>query len=40
MRRLRSKLSVFRDVDLKMGTLGRFDITLVIQGPTSESLPR
>jgi HAE1 family hydrophobic/amphiphilic exporter-1 len=38
MRRLRSKLSVFRDVDLKMGTWGGSDITLVIQGPTSESL--
>lgn len=38
MRQLRNKLSVFRDVDFKMGTWGGSDITLVIQGPTSESL--
>jgi HAE1 family hydrophobic/amphiphilic exporter-1 len=35
---LRRKLSVFRDVDIKMGNWGGSDITLVIQGPTSESL--
>lgn len=38
MRRLREKLSRFRDADIKMGTWGGSDITLVIQGPTSESL--
>lgn len=38
MKQLRKKLSVFRDVDLKMGTWGGSDITLVIQGPTSEAL--
>lgn len=38
MRQLRGKLSSFRDVDIKMGTWGGSDITLVIQGPTSESL--
>lgn len=38
MRQLREKLSAFRDVDIKMGTWGGSDITLVIQDPTSESL--
>ncbi|WP_288503626.1 efflux RND transporter permease subunit, partial [uncultured Cloacibacillus sp.] len=38
MRRLREKLARFRDADIKMGTWGGSDITLVIQGPTSESL--
>ncbi len=38
MGQLRRKLGAFRDVDLKMGTWGGSDITLVIQGPTSESL--
>ena len=38
MKQLRSKLSVFRDVDIKMGTWGGSDITVVIQGPTSEAL--
>ena len=38
MRRLRSKLSAFRDVDIKMGNWGGSDITLMIQGPTSEAL--
>jgi HAE1 family hydrophobic/amphiphilic exporter-1 len=38
MGRLRKKLSAFRDVDIKMGNWGGSDITLVIQGPTSESL--
>ena len=38
MRQLRSKLAQFRDVDIKMGTWGGSDITLVIQGPTSEAL--
>ena len=38
MKQLRGKLSVFRDVDIKMGTWGGSDITLVIQGPTSEAL--
>ncbi|MCD8391659.1 MAG: efflux RND transporter permease subunit, partial [Cloacibacillus porcorum] len=38
MRRLREKLVRFRDADIKMGTWGGSDITLVIQGPTSESL--
>jgi HAE1 family hydrophobic/amphiphilic exporter-1 len=35
---IRRKLSAFRDVDIKMGSWGGSDITLVIQGPTSESL--
>ena len=38
MKQLRAKLSKFRDVDIKMGTWGGSDITLVIQGPTSEAL--
>jgi HAE1 family hydrophobic/amphiphilic exporter-1 len=38
MGRIRRKLSAFRDVDIKMGNWGGSDITLVIQGPTSESL--
>lgn len=38
MKRLREKLSRFRDVDLQMGTWGGSDITLVLQGPTSEGL--
>jgi HAE1 family hydrophobic/amphiphilic exporter-1 len=35
---LRNKLAVFRDVDIKMGNWGGSDITLMIQGPTSEAL--
>jgi HAE1 family hydrophobic/amphiphilic exporter-1 len=38
MAQIRQKLSAFRDVDIKMGNWGGSDITLVIQGPTSESL--
>ncbi|MDL2298157.1 efflux RND transporter permease subunit [Synergistaceae bacterium OttesenSCG-928-D05] len=38
MGQLRRQLIAFRDVDIKMGTWGGSDITLVIQGPTSESL--
>jgi HAE1 family hydrophobic/amphiphilic exporter-1 len=38
MGQLRQKLAAFRDVDIKMGNWGGSDITLVIQGPTSESL--
>ncbi|MDR1943294.1 MAG: efflux RND transporter permease subunit [Synergistaceae bacterium] len=38
MGQLRRKLAAFRDVDIKMGSWGGSDITLVIQGPTSESL--
>ncbi len=38
MTELRNRLASFRDVDIKMGTWGGSDITLVIQGPTSESL--
>ena len=38
MKRLREKLMCFRDADIKMGTWGGSDITLVIQGPTSEAL--
>ena len=38
MGQLRKKLAVFRDVDIKMGTWGGSDITLVIQGSTTESL--
>ncbi|MDR1966859.1 MAG: efflux RND transporter permease subunit [Synergistaceae bacterium] len=38
MGQLRRKLSAFRDVDIKMGNWGGSDITLMIQGPTSESL--
>ncbi len=38
MKALREKLSAFKDADLKMGTWGGSDITLVIQGPTSEAL--
>ncbi|MDR1514962.1 MAG: efflux RND transporter permease subunit [Synergistaceae bacterium] len=38
MGRVRRKLAMFRDVDIKMGNWGGSDITLMIQGPTSESL--
>lgn len=38
MRTLRDELSRYRDADIKMGTWGGSDITLVIQGPTSEAL--
>ncbi len=38
MKRLREKLTAFRDVDIKMGTWGGSDITLMLQGPTSEAL--
>ena len=40
MKRLRAKLSRFRDVDMQMGTWGGSDITLIIQGPTSEALAK
>ncbi|MEG1641611.1 MAG: efflux RND transporter permease subunit, partial [Synergistaceae bacterium] len=40
MKRLRAKLSMFRDVDIKLGNWGGSDITLVIQGPTSEALAK
>jgi HAE1 family hydrophobic/amphiphilic exporter-1 len=38
MGQLRRRLVSFRDVDIKMGSWGGSDITLVIQGPTSEAL--
>ena len=38
MKRLRERLTSFRDVDIKMGTWGGSDITLMLQGPTSEEL--
>ena len=38
MSALRRKLAAFRDVDVKMGNWGGSDLTLVVQGPTSESL--
>ncbi|GHV26579.1 acriflavin resistance protein [Synergistales bacterium] len=38
MRQIREKLAAFRDADIKMGSWGGQDITLVINGPTSESL--
>lgn len=38
MKQLRAKLIVFKDADVKMGRWGGSDITLVIQGPTSEAL--
>ena len=38
MGQIRRKLAVFRDVDIKMGNWGGSDITLMIQGPTSEAL--
>jgi HAE1 family hydrophobic/amphiphilic exporter-1 len=38
MGQIRRKLAAFRDVDIKMGNWGGSDITLVIQGPTSEAL--
>lgn len=38
MAQLRGKLVAFRDVDIKMGTWGGSDITMIVQGPTSESL--
>ncbi|MDR0765053.1 MAG: efflux RND transporter permease subunit [Synergistaceae bacterium] len=38
MGQIRRKLAVFRDVDIKMGGWGGSDITMMIQGPTSESL--
>lgn len=38
MGQLRGKLTAFRDVDIKMGTWGGSDITMIVQGPTSESL--
>ncbi|MDR1481905.1 MAG: efflux RND transporter permease subunit [Synergistaceae bacterium] len=38
MGQIRRRLQAFRDVDIKMGSWGGSDITLVIQGPTSESL--
>jgi HAE1 family hydrophobic/amphiphilic exporter-1 len=38
MGQIRQRLQAFRDVDIKMGNWGGSDITLVIQGPTSESL--
>lgn len=38
MAQLRGKLGAFKDVDIKMGTWGGSDITMIVQGPTSESL--
>jgi HAE1 family hydrophobic/amphiphilic exporter-1 len=38
MGQIRRKLAAFRDVDIKMGNWGGSDITLMIQGPTSEAL--
>jgi HAE1 family hydrophobic/amphiphilic exporter-1 len=38
MGQIRRKLAVFRDVDIKMGNWGGSDLTMMIQGPTSESL--
>jgi HAE1 family hydrophobic/amphiphilic exporter-1 len=38
MGRVRRKLAMFKDVDIKMGNWGGSDITLMVQGPTSESL--
>jgi HAE1 family hydrophobic/amphiphilic exporter-1 len=38
MGQIRRKLAVFRDVDIKMGNWGGSDITLMVQGPTSEAL--
>lgn len=38
MKQLRGKLAVFKDADVKMGSWSGSDITLVIQGPTSEAL--
>ena len=38
MRQFRNELSAFKDADVKMGSWGASDITLVIQGPTSEAL--
>lgn len=38
MGQIRRRLASFRDADIKMGTWGGSDITLVIQGPTSEAL--
>jgi HAE1 family hydrophobic/amphiphilic exporter-1 len=38
MGQIRRKLAVFRDVDIKMGNWGGSDLTMMIQGPTSEAL--
>ncbi len=38
MREWREKLSVYKDVDIKLGNWGGSDLTLVIQGPTTEEL--
>ncbi|MDY3869303.1 MAG: efflux RND transporter permease subunit [Pyramidobacter sp.] len=38
MREWREKLSVYKDVDLKLGNWGGSDLTLVIHGPTTEEL--
>ena len=38
MRGLREELSRYRDADIKMGTWGSSDISLVVMGPTSEEL--
>ena len=38
MREWREKLSAYKDVDLKLGNWGGSDLTLVIQGPTTEEL--
>ncbi len=40
MREWREKLSVYKDVDIKLGNWGGSDLTLVIQGPTTEELAR
>lgn len=38
MREWREKLSAYKDVDLKLGNWGGSDLTLVVQGPTTEEL--
>ena len=38
MREWREKLSAYKDVDIKLGNWGGSDLTLVIQGPTTEEL--
>jgi len=38
MGQIRRRLAAFRDVDVRMGGWGGHDLTVVIQGPTSEAL--
>lgn len=40
MREWREKLAAYKDVDIKLGNWGGSDLTLVIQGPTTEELAR